>query len=72
MNQKSPLFTELIAEESAVVRGGQVPVFILETGKIIHADGIDKEVKLDAYGYPKADTVSSTPAYSWLALPASF
>lgn len=72
MNQKSPLFTELIAEESAVVSGGKAPKFIWETRTIIYADGKDKQVKFDEYGYPIVDTVSSTPAYSWLLFSASF
>lgn len=71
MNQKNPLFTELIAEESAVIRGGKVPIFIWETRTIIYADGKDKKVKFDEYGYPIVETASSTPTYSLLAFPAS-
>ncbi|UKO97198.1 hypothetical protein [Nostoc sp. UHCC 0870] len=48
INDKVPLFTELINEESAVISGGALPIFIYDgtTARILNVDGQGQEVIL--------------------------
>jgi hypothetical protein len=48
INNRLPLFTELINEESAVINGGVLPIFIYDgtIARILNADGQGQEIIL--------------------------
>lgn len=73
VNEKTPLFTELIVEESATVSGGGSPIAVVQSQKLFtinDVNGYGKRVTLSISDIVKHDALDSNDG-SQLYLPTS-